>query len=1131
MLLAGVDERGLYEAALTVMMRLVFLFSAEERGMLLLGDPLYDANYAVSTLRAQLRETADQFGEEVLERRRDSWSRLLATFRLVYGGASHDRLHMPAYGGRLFDPDAYPFLEGRAAGTSWETTPALPLPIDNRTVLHLLEALQILQVKVPGGPPEPRRLSFRALDIEQIGHVYEGLLDHTAVRADKPVLGLIGGKDREPEVSLHELERLQAKGGDDLLKFLAEVTGRSKPTLSKALVAQIELQDLSRFRAACDNDDELLARVRPFAGLVRRDSFGYPVVITPGSVYVTAGTDRRQTGTHYTPRSLTEPMVQHALDPLVYGGMAEGTPPSPETLRSPAELLALKICDMAMGSGAFLVQACRYLSEKLVDSWARAEANYGDRLLVTPEGLPATGDLAEQALPRDPEERLAFARRLVADRCLYGVDKNPLAVEMAKLSLWLVTLQKDRPFTFLDHALRAGDSLLGVSKDQLLQWSLLPADAHQISWWTGPVEATLRHATEWRQLIEAMPTRTKADADDKGRMLAEADEELDLLRLGGDLLAASALAPEPRERARLRDGWLPRFSTLLAIRRDQRRNGQGAEAEAETAADWKLLREEADALLGTNRPFHWHLEFPEVFQHRATAATGKSLALPLTGETILVPSEDRGPGFDAILGNPPFQGGQRITGALGVSYRDYLVDVIAGGKKGSADLSAYFFLRAAGLLRQGGDMGLLATNTIAQGDTREVGLDQLIERGYAIYRAVPSRPWPGAASLEVAHLWLYGGSWAADYNLNDASAMGITALLTLPSVVQGKPHQLAANANKSFIGSYVLGMGFVLEPEDAYTLIAKDIRNQGVLFPYLNGEDLNSRPDQSPSRWVINFHDWPVERAMTYTEAWSIIEEKVRPERQRVDTKGEYVLRKPLPQRYWHYGEKRPALYSTIAGMKQVLVRARVSSANAFALVPRGIVYSEQVVVFASESRFLLSLLQSSIHTEWTTTYSSTLGVGTRYTPSDCFETFPFPEYTSVMDSNGETYYQYRQSVMQSHQQGLTKTYSRFHNPAETDEGIARLRELHVAMDQAVAAAYGWTDLDLGHGFHTTKQGLRYTISEVARREVLDRLLALNHERYAEEVRQGLHDKGSKAGRKGAKASKAGAGAAQGSLF
>lgn len=228
-LLADVNEKILYESALTVMMRLVFLFCAEERELLLLSDDLYDRNYAVSTLREQLRVTADQFGEEILGLRYDAWSRLLTTFRAVYAGAKHDRLKLPAYGGSLFNPDRFPFLEGRKLGTSWKTTEATPLPVSNRTVLHLLEALQVLRVRLPGGgAAEARKLSFRELNIEQIGHVYEGLLDHTAKRAVEPVLGLQGTRDKEPEVALAELEKIAAKGEKELLKFLKDESGRSE---------------------------------------------------------------------------------------------------------------------------------------------------------------------------------------------------------------------------------------------------------------------------------------------------------------------------------------------------------------------------------------------------------------------------------------------------------------------------------------------------------------------------------------------------------------------------------------------------------------------------------------------------------------------------------------------------------------------------------------------------------------------------------------------------------------------------------------------------------------------------------------------------------------------------------------
>ena len=397
-LLAGLPETRLYEAALTVMMRLVFLFSAEERGLLLLGDPVYDQFYAVSTLREMLREQADQNGEEILERRYDAWCRLLAMFRAVHGGIGHEALRLPAYGGTLFDPNRFAFLEGRVAGSDWRQVEARPIEINNRTVLHLLEALQLLEVSVPGGGGKvSRKISFRALDIEQIGHVYEGLLDHTAVRASEPILGLVGTKDKEPEVALGDLESL-VEQEESLLKFLKKETGRSVSALKKAvgltgetpIAQEWGAYELGRLRAACGNDEALYARVLPFAGLLRMDTFGYPLVIQAGSVYVTQGSDRRDTGTHYTPRSLTEGIVKYTLEPLVYVGPAEGKPKEKWKLKKASELLSLKVCDMAMGSGAFLVEVCRYLSARVVEAWEKAEVKIAGgeaRVVVLPDGL------------------------------------------------------------------------------------------------------------------------------------------------------------------------------------------------------------------------------------------------------------------------------------------------------------------------------------------------------------------------------------------------------------------------------------------------------------------------------------------------------------------------------------------------------------------------------------------------------------------------------------------------------------------------------------------------------------------------------------------------------------------------
>ncbi|KKL08956.1 hypothetical protein LCGC14_2570680, partial [marine sediment metagenome] len=446
------------------------------------------------------------------------------------------------YGGSLFDPDRFPFLEGRDSGTTWKNTPADPLPIDNRTVLHLLAALQMLQVKVPGGgPTEARRLSFRALDIEQIGYVYEGLLDHTAKRADAVVLGLAGTKNKEPEIPLPELEAHRSEGEEVLLEYLKDQTGRSISALRKALQKETEIQKAQLLRVSCANDEELYERVLPFAELIREDAFNQPMVIMPGSVYVTAGEERRRTGTHYTPRSLTEPIVQHTLEPQVYDGPAEGKPQAEWKLRPPAHLLNLKICDMAMGSGAFLVQACRYLSERLVEAWEDREENLRRRhgkehpIMITPEG-ELTNDLNE-AIPVDTEERLILAKRLIADRCLYGVDKNPLAVEMAKLSIWLITLDKNRAFSFLDHAFKCGDSIVGVSLDQLRHWNL---DATgDLLLFADTTKLSIEQMIDLRCEIESLPVNDVNDQKRKEYLLSKADAIAHDLRQGCNMLISS----------------------------------------------------------------------------------------------------------------------------------------------------------------------------------------------------------------------------------------------------------------------------------------------------------------------------------------------------------------------------------------------------------------------------------------------------------------------------------------------------------------------------------------------------------------------------------------------------------------
>lgn len=1110
--LKEIGDKRLYEAALTVMMRLVFMFCAEEKGLFPANDELYSNYYAISTLRAQLREVADQHGEEVLERRSDAWARLLAIFRAVHSGIQHDLFSLPAYGGSLFDPDKFQFLEGRSSDSSWKETLARPIPVDNRTTLHLLEALQILQVKLPGGGSEPRRLSFAALNVEQIGHVYEGLLDHTTRRDGSPVLGLEGTKDKEPEVLLDKLQQLKAKSEDALLEFLRGETGRSVSALKKALSIEIPTQDLPRFLVACDNDTKLWERVKPFAGLVRKDTLGYPVVINAGSVYVTQGEDRRSTGTHYTPRSLTEPIVQYTLEPIVYIGVAEGKPKEEWELKPASELLKLKVCDFAMGSGAFLVQACRYLAERLVEAWEASERKHPGKVIVTPEGELSESRPDESIIPSDPSERMITAKRIVADRCLYGVDKNPMAVEMAKLSLWLETMQQSRPFTFLDHALKCGDSLLGVTNaEQIKYFNLQPEKSGQHPLVPLYCEPLLQKAIAKRQELEGFTINDINDVKRKEQLFLEAEEALNNVRFLGDLLIGEALKRISKSGDYVADE--------LSVLSDEVKDALDINNQYRKVR-LQSLQDKAKRLLGSRKPFHWLLEFPEIFW----AGNGNR-------------------GFDAIVGNPPFMGGQKITGALGTDYRDFIVEQIANGKRGSADLCAYFFLRGKKVLSNHGGFGLIATNTIAQGDSREVSLDQLIADGCSIIRAIPSRKWPGTANLEVAHVWARKSNWKNDFVLDDKPVLGITSFLTVPSKTIGNPHQLKANENKSFQGSIVLGMGFVLTPEEAQALIDKNHRNKDVLFPYLNGEDLNSRPDQSPSRWVINFFDWPLNRERTdswyavseeiqkewlktgivsydypepvaddYPDCLEIVRQKVKPEREKLRNTPDGIK---LRRDWWRFGRTRQELYTTIAEMERVLVICIVTQYFGLAFCPTEWIFAHRCCVFPLNEWFEYATVQSNIHEIWARQYSSSLETRLNYSPSDCFETFPFPQNTNSLNKIGQSYYDFRQSVMLLHQEGLTDTYRRFHNPNETSADIAKLRELHVEMDNAVAAAYGWADLDLGHGFHQTKQGMRYTICEEARREVLDRLLELNHQRYAEEVAAGLHDTG-KGKKKGA---------------
>lgn len=1070
--LDGVPPAEVYEAAVTVLMRLVFVLAAEENGLLPLNRSLYADQYAISNLRGQLEDEA-RLGRERLEQRSSGWHRILAVTRAVHGGLTHEQITITAYGGNLFDPDRYPFLEGRQDdGTNWWQDPGRPPLVDDLTVLEIMRALQVLQLS----QTDTRTLSYKNLEVEQIGHVYEGLLDHSAVSSgDATFLGVVGKQGGEPELDLTVLEEKLLAGSDKLATYLAgkDITGLTRNKIKTLLDADQPAGRLAALRAACGGDQTLADRVAPFLGVLRDDLRGYPLVFPPGSIYVTQTGSRRDSGTAYTTKHLADEVVEHALAPLCYSPGPQDTRNAEQWQpRSSQEILDLKVCDMAVGSGAILVAACRYLADVLIEARIAEGA-------IDPADLSSAGD--------DPARNThrVQAMREVAERCCYGVDRNPMAVEMAKMSFWLVTMAQDRPFTYLDHNLQAGDSLLGITDlDQLRALHLNPAFGRgrpvglpgidPASTW-AEIAPFVDQAIELRRLVEEATSDTARDTAYKAELTAQAIRALAMANAIADLMVGCALSSSGNNADKALDDQLRTNASALvdAIK----------SIEEDGAADLAELRRASRRLLDAGRPddapsrspMHWPLRFPEVF-------------------------DDKRQGFDAIVGNPPFIGGQKLTGTAGTDYRDHIIAWLANGQKGSADLVAYFFLLAG---RLGRSIGLLATNTIAQGDTSEVGLGQLLEAGWTIHRAISSTQWPGGESLEISKVWATKDvAWSGDAVLDDRAAPAGIDRMLYPMARSGwEKRRLAQNANNSFIGSYVLGMGFTMSPEEAADLIEKDSRNREVLFPYQGGEDLNQSPTHEAPRWIINFFDWDESRARTYAECFGIVEERVKPDRIKLLRKS-YATAQRRGTFWWLYAGDAKNLYKTIADQPRVLALARVSKAVTPTFVPARQVFSDQVVVFSYEDDFHFGVLASGFHYRWAVRYASTLETRLRYTPSDVFETLPLPGLNDEVAESGRQLHSFRAELMVERNLGLTSVYNLMHDPGCSEAAIERLRELHREVDLTVRDAYGWAaELpDFNYGFYEVRgQGLRYTFAPDVADELLELLLEENKRRYMAE--------------------------------
>ncbi|WP_045561611.1 Eco57I restriction-modification methylase domain-containing protein [Streptomyces sp. FxanaA7] len=1095
---SGVSAGEVYRGAVAVMMRVVFLLFAEERGLLPADNEVYARSYSARFLRDELKARADEEGETSLEHTTSAWHRLIALFHAVHGGVDHpgSGFHLPAYDGSIFDPDKYPWLE--------RTTPLLP--IDDRTVLHMLQAVQEVRVG-KGKDREVRTLSFRALDVEQIGYVYEGLLSFDGRRATEHMVGLIGPEGLEHEVGLRELETLAAKAGGSVQTLAKSVHEKWKDPKPPATAGQLEkklaplgTEDAAEARRrlnAVTKDPALTERLLPFVGILRDDLRGLPTVIPNGALYVTESSLRKNTGTHYTPRFLAEEVVLHALEPLVYEpGPLQTADTGEWRLKSADQILDLKVADIAMGSAAFLVAACRYLADRLIEAWeseGRADA------MAYRAGRAVDAVTAADA-EQDPV--VVEARRQIIEHCLYGVDINPMAVEMAKLSLWLVSMDPGRPFTFLDDRLVAGDSLLGVHNMEQIQ-SVHMKPSGQTDVLAEQTRQLVDQLTRERLAITAIKGVDLPALHEKRERLEEVNRHSRRLRLVGDLIAGAALATcasgrvpwyEEEGGERVRD-LFPRAAWIV-----QRIMEDGVEDDSEVVREARATAEEwlgAELPEGAleRRPVHWPLVFPEVFSLRG--------------------------GFDAIVGNPPFLGGKKLTAPFGQAYREYLVDCLAGGRRGNADLVAYFELRAHELMNSVGQSGLVATNTLAQGDTREVGLDQLAASGVSIRRAVKSAPWPASSAvLEYCAVWTSKAGVHPDMHFVLSSVTvpnGISTSLNPATRESSWVERLDINARRAFIGNLVNGIGFAMGESEAEALFEQDPQCRQVVFDYLNGQDLNSSPTLSASRKIIDFQASPLAEAERYPAALARVRNLVKPKRDELKDD-----KKSVRERWWQYEKLAPGLRSAIAPLQRCIAITLHAHAVMPVMVPTGQVFSHALGIFASDDPGLLAFLDSSIHYWWAIDRASTIKGDLRYTPTDVFETLVRPPLSGELRDLGDRLDLYRRERMRRRNMGLTAIYHLVHDRACRDDDIAILRGIHQDIDRAVIAAYGWHDmLDrtgriaasdpshqailLKHDFYETDQGYRFTIDMLARTEIIDRLRQLNHQAYADEVHLGLH--------------------------
>ncbi|OQA86267.1 MAG: hypothetical protein BWY28_02412 [bacterium ADurb.Bin236] len=950
-----------YQHLLRLIYRILFLLVIEERDLVYPKDAdkakrdIYYDCYSLQRLRrlSEKRWLADRS-------KHDLWLSLLTAFRLFEAGGPGAKLGIAPLAGDLFSPNAIRELGQCMLG--------------NDVLLGCLRALNMYENL---DTHQTIRVNYAALNVEEFGSVYEGLLEYD------PVFNINGNR----------IEFAFAQGGE-----------------------------------------------------------------------------RAATGSHYTPDDLVQPLLKHSLDYLIADKLKESD--------KEKALLSLRVADISCGSGHILLAAARRIATELA-------------IVRTKEDQPSPKAFRE-------------AQRDVIRECIYGVDINPLAVELCKVALWLEAHNPGMPLNFLDHHIKCGNAIVGFTRRGEVERGV-------------PDEAFKTMPGDDKETIAELRKRNKMERA-KREKIVETELELSpeiskylegILTRWRDISNLPERTPEEIETKKQRyieftqspDAWLLNQISSIPIAQFYLPKTQDIESKIITDAEFRLYwtgkhhpqgqgTAAALALAHQKRFFHWFLEFPEIIQ--------------------------RG-GFDCILGNPPYMGGTNLSGTYGYPFCEFVKWEYA--PTGLSDLVTYFVRRIYNLLHKNGFTAFITTNSIKDGDIRKDGLEQVIANGGAINFAVRGIKWPGRANLVVSLVAIHKGKWNRKCLLDGKEENVISAHLE-GYIDAGPPIILGSNTNYMYEGSKPLSDGFILSHEEAERIVQSDPRYKEVIFPIINGNELNNEPCQTPGKSIINFFNWTMDKAREYELPFQIVEQRVKPDREKQNDK----IGK---EKWWLYLRPRIEMYSKISHLSRCFTAARTTKHLNFSAAPTNYVFTEALKVFTTDRWDLYTVVQSTLHEVWARKYSGSLETRLRYSPTDCFDNFPFPEglwktANPTLAETGERYHEFRRALMKQLWLGLTDIYNLYHacdlssekvakvskKPLAEAEagyiGILELRRLHVELDTAIRDAYGWSDLDLGHDFHELEflaenDRVRYTISPDARREVLKRLLALNHERAAQQ--------------------------------